>query len=448
MFRVMQCCQLKRWLSNLLSVAAIAVAFCQAVYAVEPDEPLESEPVAAQSGEQSASGLFNNPGSIVEQQNEDLKKQDYLFQVPGGDALFGPISDKRGQLRDNYGLIPGGSITHIYQSANETVGMEDDAEAYEININGVWTLAGRDSGSPAQTRLGFEAFYVNATSDVPPVALFTQVGSLYPTAVAFVDVDPSIGQLFIQHRFPNRVGFQVGKVFPITAYDFFPLKNFRTDFVDAIHAANIGMPLPNRGIGGFMMYKPVHNIYLRAGIHDANADPEDVGLTSFFDDQEYFSIFEVGFDPGIAPRMPGRPPSGDIHLSLWHQEEREDINMDDGWGLILSASQRFGRYLPFLRYGYTDADVGGPSAIEHMVNAGFAMDNIFGQSRDRLGIGATWTRPINDNLDDQGALDVFYRIQVTPQIAVSPMLQLIFDPVRNTQEDQVWVWSVRTRLFF
>lgn len=420
--------------------------FAPFIHAKDGAAVLESEAVAPSASGDPDRPLFNNPGSIVEQQNEDLKEKDYLFQIPGADALFGPISNKRSNLRENYGLIPGGSVTHIYQSANDTVGPEDDAEAYEININGVWTVAGRDTVTP--TRLGFEAFYVNATNNVPPVALFTQVGSLYPTAVAFVDVDPSIGQLFIQHRFPNRFGFQAGKIFPITSYDFFPLKNFRTDFVDAVHAANIGMPLPNRGIGGFMMYKPTPSVYTRAGIHDANADPEDVGLSSFFGDKEYFYIFEVGFDPGIAPRLPGRPPAGDIHLSLWHQQDRDDINMDDGWGFILSASQRFGRYLPFARYGYTDAEVGGPSAIEHMVNAGFAMDNVFGQSKDRLGIGATWTRPIDNNLDDQGALDVFYRIQVTPQIAISPMLQYIIDPVRNNDEDQVWVWSIRSRLFF
>ena len=64
----------------------------------------------------------------------------------------------------------------------------------------------------------------------------------------------------------------MGKLFPITAYDFFPLQNFRTDFVDAMNVANLVIPLPSYGFGGFVMFRPQPNIYCRFGLHDANAD--------------------------------------------------------------------------------------------------------------------------------------------------------------------------------
>ena len=146
--------------------------------------------------------------------------------------------------------------------------------------------------------------------------------------------------------------------------------------------------------------------------------------------------------------QPGRPPFGDVHLSLWYQDEREDDNVADGWGFVLSGSQRFGRFLPFLRYGYADSGVRGPTPIEHMVNGGVAIDDIFGQSNDRIGIGLSWTRPSNGALDDQGALDMFYRIQLSPRFAVTPTLQLIIDPVRNPDEDTVLVLGIRTRFEF
>jgi porin len=121
--------------------------------------------------------------------------------------------------------------------------------------------------------------------------------------------------------------------------------------------------------------------------------------------------------------------------------------VDKGWGFIVSGSQRFGRFMPFLRYGYSDSDSSGPTPIEQMVNVGVAIDDIFGQSNDRIGIGLTWSRPSNGTLDDQGALDAFYRVEVTPQIAVSPTLQLIMNPVRNP-DDVVWVLGVRSRFAF
>jgi carbohydrate-selective porin OprB len=114
---------------------------------------------------------------------------------------------------------------------------------------------------------------------------------------------------------------------------------------------------------------------------------------------------------------------------------------------VVSGSQRFGRFLPFLRYGHADSGSGGPTSIDNMVNGGVAIDNIFGQSNDRIGLGLTWSRPADGALDDQGAFDAFYRIQVTPRIAVTPTLQLIIDPVRSP-EDEVWVFGVRTRFVF
>ncbi len=285
-------------------------------------------------------------------------------------------------------------------------------------------------------------------TDIPPASLFTQTGSLYPTAAAFGEVETSISELWLQQIFQKRFGFRVGKLFPITAYDYFPLKNFRLDFVDANSVANLAVPLPDRGLGGFVMYRPQPNVYVRAGVHDANADVEKAGFDSLFDEGELFKILEVGFDPGFMEAQPGGPPPGDVHLSVWQQDQRDDDNVDDGWGYIVSGSQRFGRYLPFLRYGYSDSGSGGPAVLEHMVNGGVAMDGIFGQNNDRIGVGFTWAEPATGGLDDQWAVDGFYRIQVTPEFTIGPTLQVVIDPARNPDEDVLFVGGIRSRIAF
>jgi porin len=265
-----------------------------------------------------------------------------------------------------------------------------------------------------------------------------------------------VGQLWLQQKFDDRFGFQVGRLFPISAYDFFPLKNFRTVFVDPIYAADIAIPLPERGLGGFIMYRPHRSIYMRLGVHDANADDERAGFDTLFGDGELFKIVEVGFDPGFMPRRPGRPPFGDVHLTLWHQDKRENAKVAEGWGIVVSASQRFGRFVPFLRYGYSEGrrneqlseGFAPPALLRQMVNGGLAIDDIFGQSNDRIGIGITWAEPADRTLRDQKAVDIFYRIQMTPEIAVSPTLQVVFDPSRNPAEDMVTVGGVRTRFTF
>jgi len=37
---------------------------------------------------------------------------------------------------------------------------------------------------------------------------------------------------------------------------------------------------------------------------------------------------------------------------------------------------------------------------------------------------------------------------VTPQVAISPTLQVVIDPVRNPNEDEIFTLGIRTRLAF
>ena len=43
-------------------------------------------------------------------------------------------------------------------------------------------------------------------------------------------------------------------------------------------------------------------------------------------------------------------------------------------------------------------------------------------------------------------IDTYYRAQLTPEIQVGPTLSVIFDPVRNPDEDRITVWGFRTRI--
>jgi porin len=386
---------------------------------------------------------MNNPGSIVERLEEDAEPTDYLFQFPGVSEALKPWYDFKDDLAKKHGFNFGISYTAYYQQASDTFGSEDDAASFDLDVSGAWNFLGRETDSP--TTLGFDFFWRDTLgTDFSPQTLFTQFGSLYSSAAPYGENDPVVGELWIQQKIGNDFGFRVGKIFPITAYDFFPFKNFRTDFVDFNHVTNATIPLPGNGLGGFVQYRPQPSVLLRLGAHDANADVEKSGFDTY--DGELFTIFEVGVDTGLVPREPGRPPAGHVHVSLWNQDEREDAGIDDGWGIGVSAVQRFGRFAPFVRFGYADVDAGGPTPVKYMANAGLVIDGIFGQEKDRIGIGYTWSDPADPALDDQNVIDGYYRVQLTPEIEIGPTLEVIFDPVRNQDEDRVFVWGFRTRI--
>jgi len=433
-------------LAGALDVPAVMAEETPAASAAteSEDESQAAKPEAAANPDQMT---LANPASIYEQFERDREKKDHLFQIPGAELVTDPWSDFRRDLDEKFGFRPAFSFTHIYQWASDSVAAEDDGSAYELNLNATWTVFGRKTESP--TMVGFEFLYSQKLgTDIPPTALYTQVGSVYPTTIAFNDIDPSVGQLWLQQVIADRFGLRIGKYYPLDAYDFFPLKNFRMDFLDGVQSANLVIPLPDRGLGGFAEYRPEPNVYIRFGIHDAGADTEKVGFSSLFNHGYLFKIFEVGIDPGLMERIPGRAPFGDIHATFWQQDKRRNDNIDKAWGFAFSASQRFGHLTPFIRYGYSDGGRFGPTPMSHVVNLGVAIDNIFSQSNDQIGIGASWSHPADGDLDNQGAIDAYYRVEVTPQVAVTPTVQLVINPALNPDKDAVWVLGVRSRFNF
>ena len=388
---------------------------------------------------------MNNPDSIVERLDEDAEQKNYIFQFPGLSEALTPWYDFKTDLDENHGFKFGISYTAYYQKASDTFGPEDDAASYDLDISGSWTFLGHGTSSP--TMLGFGFFKRGRLgTEIPPQRLFTQYGGLYSSAAPYGEEDLVMGELWIQQKFSNRFGYRIGKIFPITAYDFFPFKNFRTDFVDFNHVTNAAIPLPGNGLGAFAVYRPQPSILLRLGIHDANANVQESGFDTY--DGELFTIFEVGVDTGLVQRAPGRPPSGHVHVSLWHQDKREVAGIDDGWGIGISALQRFGRYTPFVRYGYADGGANGPTPVKNMVNVGLVIDGIFGQDKDRVGVGYTWSDPADRALDHQNTIDAYYRVQLTPEIQIGPTLEVIFNPVRNPNDDTIYVWGIRSRIEF
>jgi carbohydrate-selective porin OprB len=410
-------------------------SFCVHAAEADADDAFDENPM-----------VINNPGSVVERVDEGYQREDYLFTIPGGVKILEPWNEFKSNLAQEHGLKFGVSYTSYYQKTTENnLGPEDDAASYDLDISGNWAFINRGTGS--EGLLGFSFFKRDSYgSKIPPQRLFSQVGSLYSSAAPYGENDFVLGEFWIQKKFDNKWGFRVGKIFPITAYDFFPFKNFRTDFVDFNNVTNATIPLPGNGYGGFIQFRPMPRLMMRLGVHDANADVEKSGIDTW--DGETFKIFEVHWDTGLAPRTPGRPPAGAIAFRIWHQDERNDAGIDDGWGIGTTINQRLGRFTPFVRFGYADVEADGPTPVELMGSAGIAIDGIFGQANDRIGIAYTWSDPADSQLDHENMIDAYYRVQVTPTIEFGPTIEYIHEPVRDPEEDATFIWGARGRISF
>jgi porin len=106
----------------------------------------------------------------------------------------------------------------------------------------------------------------------------------------------------------------------------------------------------------------------------------------------------------------------------------------------------------FARGGFSQD---GGSLLESSVSVGgaYAPDGIgLPGVGDQLGFGVNWGQPNDDlfgsGLDDQYAAEVYYRLQVTKELAITPGVQLLIDPALNPERDTIWVFGLRTRFAF
>jgi porin len=192
-------------------------------------------------------------------------------------------------------------------------------------------------------------------------------------------------------------------------------------------------------------------VYLIAGFEDLNADPTDPfqGFETFWNDHEFFKHVELGWSTSAKEQY----YLDNLHLTVWHADERDEIGVEDGWGAFLSFSHTFnGKWLMFTRGGFAE-DGGSLLKRSVSIGGGYAPNGMGAPGAGhQLGFGANWGKP-NDalfgtDLDDQYAMEVYFRLQVTKELAITPDVQLLIDPALNPDEDSIWVYGLRARLAF
>jgi porin len=69
--------------------------------------------------------------------------------------------------------------------------------------------------------------------------------------------------------------------------------------------------------------------------------------------------------------------------------------------------------------------------------------------RGVIGLGFNWGKPNQTSFagaNDQYTTELFWRYQLTRELAITPSVQLLIDPALNPSEDQIWVFGLRMRL--
>jgi porin len=381
------------------------------------------------------------PGSVGYDINEIQKERETESRMPWLDLGLKPWFDFKESIADKYGLTHSMDYQALYQAVNTSPGA-DDAASGILRLYGSWTLSGsgtKDSGSLVYK---VDNRHLLGT-EIAPQSLGFQAGSTLPTGTMFNQFSDSNWGLtnfyWLQRLNEGKASFIIGRVDVTDYVDIYALINPLTSFTNLAFSTNPTIAAPSQGFGGAAGSMLGDKAYIFGGFGDANGDPTDDGFDTFFDENEYFSHLEIGVTPDFERRY-----LDNMHITAWHVDKRKKAQVPDGWGVTFSATKFINdKWIPFFRAGYADGD-----APLLQATASTGIGYYFPKRRDLLGVGVNWGKPSINELNDQYTAEMFYRLQLSQNLAITPDVQLIINPALNPDENAIVVFGIRGRMTF
>lgn len=349
------------------------------------------------------------------------------------------------RLKKEHGLSIGSDYITAYMKASESPG-EDSAFSGAFRFYGVWEASGDEQGNSGALIWKVEHRHAFG-SYIPPADLGFAIGYAGLLHSTLSDQRVRLSNLYWRQRLKGGDLVFLGGWLDTGDYvDVFMLASPWTNFFNlAFSTGSASMPVPNEGLGLALGGYFNDSLYMIAGFADSNSNPHKPGdaFDTFFDDREYFSHIEFGWNATRKTAF-----LNNVHLTLWHADERVAAGTPDGWGANVSWSKSVkDHWIPFIRAGYADD---GGSLLQKTFSTGFAYQTV--PSGNQLGVAYNWGEPnestFEPGLRDQSSVELYYRIQLFKELAITPDLQYIKNPALNPLEDSLWVLGLRARLSF
>ncbi|RKZ11873.1 porin [bacterium] len=383
---------------------------------------------------------FGSPDAVENQIADDAATKPAALDQ----RLLQPWFDWKAGLQEKHGFGLGMDYSTVLMKASEDGASGEDAGTSGMfRIFGAWELLGR--GTPNSGAFVWKVESRHKYGAQPPADLEFDLGGIGIIEPPFSNQGGRVTNLYWRQRLGGGKVTIVGGFLDATDYfDMFALASPWTGFMNfAFITGTTAAFLPNDATLGLAAGAMLsEKIYAIGGLTNAWADSR-VPFRGFetFGDGEYFKSLEIGLTPGHE-----RIYFDNTHVTVWHVDESDLAGTPGGWGLNFQYVRYLHeKWMPFVRAGWADE---GGSLMEQSVSAGFGYQAV--GSRDLLGFAANWGKPNEStwgsDLSDQYTLEVFYRFQISEQLAITPDLQFLMDPPNNPDHDSIWMYGIRARL--
>ncbi len=403
-----------------------------------------AEPVSEQTTPSHKSGFsnrpaFGGPNSPAGQMEETDRIKEPVFRFPWLSDRTQRWRGWKKDLHEEQGLQLSGHYTTLFQSiSNKAPSQTDDmASSGVLRATAIWTLL----GDSKQLKSDFGAVNVmldhrHKISDVSPADLAGQAGYVGVTGTLYSDTDLVIVNLNWTQSFDGRqTGLLVGRYDPNDYMNILGYVNPWTTFSNVSVLLDSSVAYPDAGWGAAGGTWIRDQWYIMGGFNDANGKLTD-NLEFFDGGAEFFTWGEIGWSPSQQDRY-----FKNIHLTVWHVDNRNDAGIESGHGLSFAGNWTFDeKWMPFVRVGLSD----GAEQVK-IYDKSFNTGLIWRYGRaDLIGVGFNWGE--TPGSDEQVTWEAFWRFQFAQNFAITPSIQFLVDPVGNP--DDVWLFGLRLRLTF
>ncbi|PWJ44654.1 carbohydrate porin [Sediminitomix flava] len=359
--------------------------------------------------------------------------------------------DFKERLAKQTGIEFGINYTSLLIYATETISSENTSTAASgiLDIQAGWNVVNRKKGKNTGKlfiKMNHRDSYRGSDHAAPMFHGLNESGYYGLPATGFRDYSIRMIELnYQQALFDNRFHFVIGKVDVTNYFNFHGLIVPWQHFIGYGSSVSGTVNWPDQGLGLVLSYRPTEKIYIMAGLSDVRGDLFEDGEFLNFGDQidngKFWKAVEVGFVPSFGERFFKK-----VALTYWHSDaytNNSGSRIKSGQGVALSAHWFFKeRFIPYVRFGISDGN--GENAFydaDIQIGHGYRFLNY-----DILGTSFSWNRPNISGTKDQITAEVFYRINFTAHLELTPSIQFINQPTFNPSDNSLWYLGIRGRV--
>lgn len=384
---------------------------------------------------------FGGPSSPRGLQEKAEKPKEPAFRFPEIDEAFKPWQSWKKSIKDEHGFSLNGHYAVSIQGVNDTVAGGSTTNASGVlRATGIWEALNRGTANNGSLVVTLD--HRHSYTDNSPQDLAGEIGYVGVTNLFFSDMGAAIINLNWQQRLNDgNTGFIVGRYDPNDYQNILGIVNPWSLFTNLEKSLDVSVALPDSSWGIGAGHWLNDQFYVLGGINDANGLGSD-NLEFFEGGSEFYKYVHVGWSPSKNQRY-----FKNIHVLFWDVDERVDVGYEASNGFAIAANWMLdGNWMPYVRLGKSE----GSTPIYNK-SATLGILKKFSYRSDVIGAAITWGElPYNASFtsQEQTSAEVFWQIQFSQNLEITPNIQYIMDPALNTEGTNIVSMGVRAVFSF